>query len=899
MKKFYAFWAVIFFAVGINAQTNQTAAPVSDQTPAANSPNTTRGAAKREATDAPPTEPSGKARFNLPPEKKNPVRVVKFSTPPVIDGKLDDEVWKTAQVLKDFIQTSPADNVPASKPTEVMLGYDEKNLYIAFKCWDEKDKIRATLAKRDDVFGEDNVRVWLDTYNDRRRAYVLGFNPLGIQQDGIFTEGQGADFSVDIVMESKGVIEDWGWSVEVKIPFKSLRYSAGKGKLWGFNAGRNIDRLNDEFNSWMPDDRNVSGVLIKHGKLAGLDEIKTERTLEIVPSVTIGETGRRFRSIPRYILNNPATNPGGSLLDRGRFVNQPINQDIGVNFKLNVTPNVTLDAAYNPDFAEIEADAPVVSANQRFPIFFQEKRPFFLEGSEIFQSPLQVFYSRTIIDPDIAAKLTGKIGKTSFGVLFASDNAPGNYEEDDRNDPSIRPRVDEFLDKNALFGVIRVKRDFGRENNVGFFGTYRGFPEQRNVLGGFDGRFKVSPQMTSQFQIVGTTSRRCFFNSEFEPSLEQFQARRNREICGGGSFGGVTVSGSPFNRYRTGNGLGYVWNLDYTEKNRGFYIEASGKTKDYRADAGFTRRTNTNRAVFAGRLSTEPNPKGKIIRFDWRPSISTNYDWQGRAQDFGVGSNFGFSFQRNTRASFGTGISYERVFEKEFGLKRSLTRANGAFFGDSERSAWQQYASANLNSSPTKKVSFGVFAGFTNNALDFDFGGGDRFPRVSGAFVNYQIDFAEYRQRLAVNPTDPTNIEPRFPGQDPGTGRQYDIGAEINLKPINPLRVSLEYSKSHLTRKDTGRAAFDSNIFTLRSTYQFTRFTFARVRWDYDSLNSNASGQMLLGWNPNPGTAVYVGYNDNFNYNGFNPYTGQLEPRFERNSRTFFIRASYLFRRSF
>ncbi len=150
--------------------------------------------------------------------------------------------------------------------TEAYLTYDEKNLYIAFKCWDDRDKIRATVAKRDGVFGEDNVRIWLDTYNDQRRAYILGWNPLGIQQDGIYTEGGGnggADFSVDIVMESKGVIEDWGWSVEVKIPFKSLRYSAGKGKFWGFNAARNIDRFNDEFDSWMPDDRNISGQLIQ------------------------------------------------------------------------------------------------------------------------------------------------------------------------------------------------------------------------------------------------------------------------------------------------------------------------------------------------------------------------------------------------------------------------------------------------------------------------------------------------------------------------------------------------------------------------------------------------------------------------------------------------------------
>ncbi|MBA3634530.1 MAG: carbohydrate binding family 9 domain-containing protein [Acidobacteria bacterium] len=842
MKKFYAFLVIIFFAIYTNAQPTNT-----------NVSNDSNN--KKTTSDKNP-------KLILPPEKANPVKITKISTLPVIDGKLDDEIWKTATVFKDFIQTGPGDNVEPSKPTEAYLAYDEKNLYIAFKCWDERDKIRATLAKRDEVLGEDNVRVWLDTYNDQRRAYVLGFNPLGIQQDGIFTEGQGPDFSVDIVMESKGVIEDWGWSVEVKIPFKSLRYSAGKGKFWGFNVARNIDRLNDEFDSWMPDDRNISGFLIKHGKIGGLDEIKTERTLEITPSVTISESGRRLAVYP-------------NTFDSDRFVNQSIKQDIGVTLKYTITPNITLDAAYNPDFAEIEADAPVVTANQRFPIFFQEKRPFFLEGSEIFGSPLQVFYSRTIVDPDLAAKLTGKIGKTSFGFLAASDNAPGNYDEDERNNPNLRPRISEFLDKNALFGVLRLKRDFGKENNVGFFGTYRSFPEQHNILGGFDGRFKLNPNTTSQFQVVGTNSRRCFFDATFEPTLNPFQARRNREIC----------DNNQYRNYRTGNGFGYTWNLDYTEKNRGFYLETSGRTRDYRADAGFTRRTNTNSIFLAGRLSTEPKPKSKIIRIDWRPAVSTKYDWQGRSQDVGLSSNFNFSFQHNTFANFQTGVFFERIFEEEFGLKRSPTR-NGAFFGEGERSTWQQYVSGSINSQINKKVAVGLFIGTINNAFDFDFGGGYRFPRRSPAYLAY------LNERL-INPNAVV------PPLDPGPGRQFDLGFEVELKPIDPLRVSLEYNKNTLKRYDTSQTAFDSNIVTLRSTYQFTRFLFTRLRADYNSLSSNVSGQFLVGYNPSPGTAFYVGYNDNFNYNGFNPYSGQLEPRFERNNRTFFIRASYLFRKSF
>jgi hypothetical protein len=889
MKKALLLFAIFLFTISIKAQVVTTAtpsAPTSATSPVnappqsvTNSPNTVEGAANAEKNDSLPIAPSNNSPFNLPPEKKRPVKVPQFDAPPTIDGKLDEAMWQQAAVFKDFWQTSPGDNIAPSKKTIAYMGYDERHLYIAFHCFDEPDKIRATVAKRDGIFGEDNVRLWLDTYNDQRRAYIIGFNPLGIQQDGIYTENQGEDYSVDIVMESKGVIVSDGWTLEVKIPFKSLRYAAGKDKFWGIQIARNIDRFNDEIDSWMPQSRNITGLLIQAGKITGLENIKTERTLEIVPSITLSETGNRKRTLPISTVNrfgafNPQFNPAG-IIDAGKFTNDSVKHDIGVNFKFNITPNITLDATYNPDFAEIEADAAVVTANQRFPIFFQEKRPFFLEGIDTFQSPLQVFYSRTIIDPDYAAKLTGKIGKTSFGFLAASDKAPGNYSEDERNDPdpNFQRRISEFLDKNAYFAVVRLKRDVGKENSIGFFGTTRVFPEQRNFLGGFDGRFKLNPKTIFSFQAVGTNSRRCFFEPGFDPSLNPAQRDRNRAICGG----------STFNNYRNGNGLAYFANYDFTEKNRGFVFEVGGRSRDYRADAGFTRRTNTNYAFAGFRLSTEPNPKGKIIRAHWRNNFSLNYDWEGRSQEAEWGSNFSLNLRRNTNVTFSGGFGYERLFEEEFGLKRLPSRPNGgAFYGDSERSSGQGWTSVSFNSSPNKKISFNVFGGTIFNAFDFDFGAGCRpagsgcrFQRVSSAALA------------------------GFDNLDPGTGQQYDFGAGVELRPTNPLRVSLSYNKSQLIRHDTDRTAFDSNIFTFRSTYQFTRFTFVRTRWDYDSISSNVRGQMLLGWNPNPGTAFYVGYNDNFNYNGFNPFTGQLEPRFERNSRTFFIRASYLFRKSF
>lgn len=774
-------------------------------------------------------------KFNLPPEKLKPMRVPRFEAAPAIDGKLDDAAWRTAGTFKDFFQTSPGDNVAPSKPTIAYIGYDELNLYFAFHCFDEPDKIRATVAKRDEVFGEDNVRIFLDTYNDQRRAYIFGFNPLGIQADGIQTEDDGADYSVDIVMESKGALVEDGWVVEVKIPFKSLRYGAGDDKLWGIQLWRNIDRFNDEIDSWMPQDRNNSSFLGQAGKITGLKDIKVERTLELIPSITLAQTAERVED-------------AGSIAGQ-RFAQGKVEREIGLNLKYSITPNITLDAAFNPDFAEIEADAPVVTANQRFPIFFAERRPFFLEGVDIFQSPLPVVYTRTIENPDIAAKLTGKIGKNSFGVLTALDNESGT-------------------ENSAMIGVLRLKRDVGKQNQIGFFGTARKFNvadenarDRENYLGGFDGRFRLSPQMTFDFQAVGTNSKRFFYNPDLDRSV-----------------------------FRTGNGFAYSYELDYTERDRGFVIEGDGATRDYRADVGFTRRTNTNRVFFATRLSTAPKPKNKIIRTNWNVFGETKFNWQARSQEGFLGTGLNFALQGNASVGVEGGASYERLFEDEFGARRSATQ-KGAFLGASERSSFQPYGSVFARKTFSKKLSVSGNLGFTINSFDFDFGGGGRFRRISPAFVNFENCLNGNNSSSCVAPNEDLI--------DPGTGKSFNAGFFVEYKPVDPLRISLNYTKSKLTRDDTGRTAFDANIATLRSTYQFSRFTFARARFDYDSISSSFSGQMLLGYNPNPGTAFYVGYNDNFNYNGFNPFTGEAESRFERNSRTFFIRASYLFRKSF
>jgi len=342
---------------------------------------------------------------------------------------LDDEVWKTAAVLKDFYQIQPGDNIPPSKPTEVLIGFDAKFLYIAFKATDESDKVRATVAKRDNIFQDDYVGVMLDTFNDKRKAFEVFFNPLGIQGDGIITEGRGEDFSVDILMESKGIVHETGFDVEIAIPFKSLRFEAGKGKLWGAHFFRRIKRFENELDSWMPFSRSIDSNLSQAGHLTGLEGISVERTIELIPSLTFSENGRFVHSFGF----GPGTN------EAGRIVNEPLRFDAGLTAKFIPSSAVTVDLAINPDFAQVEADQLVVTANQRFPIFFPEKRPFFLEGIDIFRTQIAAVHTRTIVDPDYAAKLTGKVGRNTIGLLLASDNNPGNFSEEDL--PTANPRL--------------------------------------------------------------------------------------------------------------------------------------------------------------------------------------------------------------------------------------------------------------------------------------------------------------------------------------------------------------------------------------------------------------------------------------------------------------------------
>src|ERR1041385_16427 len=209
--------------------TNDTPSPVASPAPSPKSDKSTSASTNgTKPNENGKPDSAAKSAVTVPPEKAKAITIPKFEKPPVIDGKLDDAVWQSAAVLKDFYQIQPGDNLAPSKPTEVLIGYDPKFLYVAFRVIDEPDKVRATVAKRDNIFNDDYVGMMLDTFNDQRKAFEFFFNPLGIQGDGVITEGRGEDFSVDVLMESKGLVHETGFNVEIAIPFKSIRYEAAR-----------------------------------------------------------------------------------------------------------------------------------------------------------------------------------------------------------------------------------------------------------------------------------------------------------------------------------------------------------------------------------------------------------------------------------------------------------------------------------------------------------------------------------------------------------------------------------------------------------------------------------------------------------------------------------------------
>jgi hypothetical protein len=355
-----------------------------------------------------------------------------------IDGDLSEPAWAQAAHLTDFHQYQPVDSRPAEERTDVLVWYAPNAINFGIVAHEsEPSGIRATVADRDNLDADDRVTIYLDTFDDRRRAFFFTVNPLGAQEDGVRSEGGftagsltggTTDKSPDYLWESKGRLSDSGYVVEIRIPFKSLRYPGNSAQRWGINIVRKVQRTGYE-DTWTDTRRANASFLLQAGSLDGLHDLQRGITTELQPFVTA-------------MANGAPTATG--------YSRENLEPSAGANLRLGLTSNLSIDATYNPDFSQIESDVSLVTVNERFALFFPEKRPFFLEGIELFATPNQLVYTRQIVDPIVGGKVTTKLGKNNAALLTAVDQA---------NAP------------DAWFNIGRVRHDIGANSTAGITAT--------------------------------------------------------------------------------------------------------------------------------------------------------------------------------------------------------------------------------------------------------------------------------------------------------------------------------------------------------------------------------------------------------------------------------------------
>lgn len=413
----------------------------------------------------------------------SPERVSQSAGKIVIDGVVDEVAWEKAWSTDLPVEVQPGENTPAPVRTQVLVTYSKTDLYVAFRAFDDDpEAIRAHLSDRDDAWNDDWVGVVLDTFNDERRNYLLVVNPLGVQMDKIEAWPDGSAVW-DGIWHSGAKIFDWGWSAEMRIPFSTLRFQRSDGpQVWGFDAIRGYPRNVYHQMGAFPRDRNNNCYLCQSIKIEGFEGVSPGKNLEIVPTLTAAR-----------------------IEERSEFPEGPMDMEdddvqFGITARWGLTPNLTLAGTINPDFSQVEADARQLDVNQNFALFYPEKRPFFMEGADFFETNLDVVYTRMMRDPVWGLKLTGKEGANTIGAYVVEDDVtniiiPGSQGSDAAS-----------LDRSNTATVLRYKRDIDNRFTLGALVTDREGGSYHNRVAGIDGDFRLSDtdRVFAQFLVSDT-----------------------------------------------------------------------------------------------------------------------------------------------------------------------------------------------------------------------------------------------------------------------------------------------------------------------------------------------------------------------------------------------------------
>ena len=483
----------------------------------------------------------GAAAADAPPAPA--YRVPRATAPVKVDGVLDDAAWAAALLLELGNEFRPDENVPAPVRTECRVTYDHRFFYVGFRAFDpEPERIRAHLSDRDALFRDDFVGIILDTFGDDRRAFEFHANPLGVQADGVLNDvGNGEDYSWDAIWESAGRITPDGYEVEIAIPFTSLRFPpAAAARTWGIQPTRSYPRTKRHQLSLTPIDRNRNCFVCQNAKIVGLEGIAPGRAVELDPTLTAHRTDER----PDF--------PSGPM-EKGKVETDP-----GLSARWGITPGLSLNAALNPDFSQVEADARQLSVNTRFALFYPEKRPLFLEGADYFETPFQAIYTRTIADPSWGVKLSGKQGRQAVGAFAGHDT------ETNLIFPSNQGSTTGTLGSGSDAAIARYRIDAGKASTLGVLITDREGEGYSNRVAGVDGVVRLTGTDKFVFQALRSST-------EYPEALASAHGQPQ------GGFEGSLGSLSYQHESRRWNGWAAYDDLG----------------RDFRADLGFIPRVDT------------------------------------------------------------------------------------------------------------------------------------------------------------------------------------------------------------------------------------------------------------------------------------------------------------------
>jgi hypothetical protein len=400
-----------------------------------------------------------------------------------VDGKLDEPAWQQALLLDLPFETDPGENIPALVQTAVRVFHDQSTIYFGLECADpEPALIRSRYSERDQIESDDLININLDTFNDERRNYFFGCNPLGVQRDGLETVG--GDITWDAIWNAAGRIHERGYTIEIAIPFSSLQFQRSGGpQVWGLDISRWYPRSQRHRLGLVPIDRNNNSYQSQFMKIRGFAGITSGRNIEVVPTLTGIRTDER------------------DDLPDGDFANVSGRFDPGLTLKWGLTSNLNFSGTVNPDFSQVEADSRQLDINQPFALFYQERRPFFTEGADFFSSPFRVIYTRTLRDPLWGLKLSGKEGAHSVGFFFVRDDLTNLIF------PGSQGSESTSLDQLSSALVLRYKLDLGSKYTLGALATNRSGDDYFNRVYGFDGEARVSNRDKISFQFLGSSTR--------------------------------------------------------------------------------------------------------------------------------------------------------------------------------------------------------------------------------------------------------------------------------------------------------------------------------------------------------------------------------------------------------